>query len=132
MKVLVVDDNENIRDLAKAILQAEEYEVIAAADGIAALEAIRTDPCDILVTDMEMPWIDGIELIQMIKADRPRMPVVLMTGKVLTEPEMMDLMSSRGADFVLQKPFGVDALVDAVASVLTSARSRCPDPSLPE
>ena len=112
--VLVVDDEPLIRVLARRFLERSGYQAMEAGSGVEALCVLRQQPCDIalLLTDIVMPGISGIELAQEAQAVHPTLPVVFMSG-----------YSSRLADNVamypcLQKPFRRQELVGIVAGAL--------------
>src|SRR5882757_6651920 len=103
-RILVVDDQEMIRDSLAATLVREGHEVIAAGDGPAAVSKLSTGTrFDLLISDMKMPKMTGIELLAEVKRLRPDLPVVLMTAfaTVATAVEAMKL----GAYDYIQKPF---------------------------
>src|SRR5436190_7674644 len=103
-KILVVDDQEMMRDSLAATLAREGHEVVAAGDGAAAVARLSTSArFDLLISDLKMPKLTGIELLAEAKKLRPEMPVVLMTAfaTVQTAVEAMKL----GAYDYIQKPF---------------------------
>ncbi len=79
-KILVADDEMSIRLLYSEELKEEGYEVYLAANGREALEIVRTIPLDLVILDIKMPEMDGIEALRLIKARRPDLPVVLSTA----------------------------------------------------
>jgi signal transduction histidine kinase len=78
--VLLVDDEEDIRDILSIVLTDMGYEVLAAADGVAALSIFREAAPPIVLTDIKMPGMDGIELLRKIKAENPEAEVIMITG----------------------------------------------------
>ena len=81
-RVLVADDTESIRALYRKLLATDGHEVIAVADGVAALEAVRESHPDVVLLDVTMPLLDGFEVCRRLKADPATRltPVVLVTG----------------------------------------------------
>jgi CheY-like chemotaxis protein len=112
-RILVVDDDPDVRLIFKLILESAGYHVSEARNGIAALILIRDSPPDLVVTDMVMPGMDGQELIGRIRADErtARVPILAVSG----HPGSLEQAS--GADAVLNKPIDRPRLL-AVASTL--------------
>lgn len=112
--ILVVDDEEGIRQLTKASLERAGYQVVTAEDGKQAMEAFfrhRGKICAV-VTDMMMPVMDGSQLIRSLKKNDPSLPVLAMSG--LIEDKAEEAKSS-GASCLLQKPFSSDTLLKTLA-----------------
>ena len=107
-RILIVDDQDMMRDSLAATLAREGHEVVAANDGPAAVNRLNSTRFDLLITDLKMPKMTGIELLQEAKKLRPDMPVVLMTAfaSVATAVEAMKL----GAYDYIQKPFDGDEI----------------------
>jgi DNA-binding response OmpR family regulator len=122
-KVLVVDDDANIRATVRMCLEAEGYAVDQAADGGGALGRVRRDPPDLILLDLSMPRMDGMALLQRLGQQFPRLPsrVIVMTanGSVRAAVQSTRL----GASDFLEKPFTPDDLRLSVASVLGEARA---------
>jgi DNA-binding NtrC family response regulator len=102
-RILVVDDQEMMRDSLAATLAREGHEIVATNDGPAAVNRLQNARFDLLITDLKMPKMTGMELLAEAKRLRPDMPVVLMTAfaTVQTAVEAMKL----GAYDYIQKPF---------------------------
>ena len=117
-RILIVDDNEANRDILNARLQAHGYELLQAADGEEALDAARHHLPDLILLDVMMPKLDGIEVCQRLKADAtlPFMPIILVTAKADSRDVVAGLEA--GADEYLTKPIDQTALVARVKSVL--------------
>jgi DNA-binding response OmpR family regulator len=107
--VLIVDDNHDLVDFLTEELNAE-FEVLTSYDGVEALEILRTHEVDVVVTDLMMPHMDGIELCRRIKSSKSTagIPVIILTAKqdIGTEVEGLSI----GADDFLTKPFNNDVL----------------------
>ncbi|HYE03027.1 MAG TPA: sigma-54 dependent transcriptional regulator, partial [Phycisphaerales bacterium] len=118
--VLVVDDKELMRDSVAATLQRAGFTVLGAGDGRAALDMIARRRPDAVVTDQKMPGLDGIELLEQVRALDEDLPVVMMTafGAVDTAVKAIKL----GAFDYLTKPFEGDALVIAVKRAIEHGR----------
>jgi len=120
-RILIVDDQEMMRDSLAATLVREGHEVIAAGDAAAALARLGAPgKFDLLITDLKMPKMTGIELLQEVKKLRPELPVVMMTAfaTVATAVEAMKL----GAYDYIQKPFDGDEIKLLVDRTLEHAR----------
>jgi two-component system response regulator AtoC len=102
-QILVADDEPNLRRVVSAQLQRDGYEVLAVEDGQAALETMETHHVDVLITDLRMPRLDGMELLKQVTARWPDVPVILITahGTVDTAVEALKL----GAFDYITKPF---------------------------
>jgi signal transduction histidine kinase len=123
-RVLVVDDNADMRDYAARLLGAQGWIVDTAADGAAALAAARRDPPDLVLSDVMMPRLDGFGLLRALRAD-PRTsatPIILLSARAGEEARVEGL--DTGADDYLVKPFSAQELVARVRSHLSLARVR--------
>jgi DNA-binding NtrC family response regulator len=118
--VLVVDDKEMMRDSVVVTLERAGFTVVSAADGAAALELVARKRPDVVVTDMRMPTMTGIELLQKLRAIDDELPVVLMTafGTIETAVKAMKL----GAFDYLTKPFEGDELIIAIKRAIEHRR----------
>ncbi|NMH98439.1 SpoIIE family protein phosphatase [Pseudonocardia acidicola] len=121
--VLVVDDNTDMRAYLTRLF-ASRYAVQAASDGQAALEAIRSEPPDLVVTDVMMPRLDGFGLLAALRADphTATLPVIVLSARAGQEAAIEGLAA--GADEYLIKPFTAAELLARVRSVLTLAQVR--------
>ena len=107
-RILVVDDDESLRWVTQAQLQQSGYEATAAASGREALDRMREDPPDLVITDLMMPGMSGLELLKRIRAEYPEVIVIMVTafGAVDTAVEAM----KAGAYDYITKPVNVDEL----------------------
>ncbi|WP_339911490.1 ATP-binding response regulator [Symmachiella dynata] len=120
-KVLVVDDSEMDRRLAGGLLgKVEGWDILYAKDGGEALSSIAADLPDIVVTDLVMPGMTGLELIESIKDDHPLIPVVLMTGK--GSEQIAAQVLKQGASSYVPKSRLAEDLRETVHHLLTAAR----------
>ena len=117
MHVLVVDDEEQVRNLAVRILARAGYAVRSAASASQALDVVAEEPIDLVVTDVVMPGLSGIDLLTELRRRNPALPVVLVTGGS-AEPERTAEVIEHGACTVVHKPYTHSELTDAVASAL--------------
>jgi class 3 adenylate cyclase len=116
--ILIVDDNETNRDILHTRLTSQGYATVQAGDGEEALEAVQRHRPDLMLLDVMMPKLDGIETCRRLKADRglPFLPIILVTSRSDTKDVVEGL--DAGADEYLTKPFDHQALVARVRSVL--------------
>ncbi|MBZ5582496.1 MAG: sigma-54 dependent transcriptional regulator [Acidobacteriia bacterium] len=107
-RILIVDDDESLRWVTQAQLQQSGYEVSAAADGASALETIRQAPPDLVITDLRMPGMSGLELLKKIRADYPEILVIMVTAFGTVE-NAVEAMKAGAYDYVT-KPVNMDEL----------------------
>jgi DNA-binding NtrC family response regulator len=107
--VLVADDDPSILNILKLGLQVKGYEVLTAADGNAALQLVERSHPDLIILDIEMPQLTGIDVLKQIRADWPALPVVIMTahGTIRLAVEAM----KEGATDFITKPFEIEQLL---------------------
>ena len=114
--VLVAEDDRQVREALDRILQFEGYEVIAVNDGAAALAAIdRHDP-DVLVLDVMMPLVDGLDVCRRLRARGDRRPVLMLTARDEVSDRVAGL--DAGADDYLPKPFDLEELLARLRALL--------------
>jgi DNA-binding NtrC family response regulator len=116
-RILVVDDESSVRDLAVEILRRSGYRPQGVASATHALEALDRQSFDLVVSDVVMPEMTGVELLSELRARWHELPVVLMTGGS-PDPERTTNALRAGATWVLHKPFSHDELRTAVATAL--------------
>ena len=118
-RILVVDDSADIRGFMRAALEHEGYRVALAANGREALEQQRTHAAELLITDIFMPDVDGIETIARFKSEFPSVRVIAMSaGGAARMQDYLRIAGYIGADAVIAKPFGVEELIRAVRRAL--------------
>ena len=128
MSLLVIDDEEIIRVLLTEILTEEGYQVTTARDGIEGVELLKQNRYDLIISDMVMPGMNGIEVLQEAFKVDPEYAVVMITGypSVETAVKLVNL----GASDYITKPFNVDLIKVTVAKVLEMKRIRGVTPGL--
>ena len=121
-RVLVVDDEKSMRDLLSITLEKEGYDVVTAAGGEAAIEALRRDATDAVITDLRMPKVDGLQVLRAAKEIFPDVAVIVVTAVASTETavEAMKL----GAYDYITKPFKLDEVSLIVRNALERKRLR--------
>ncbi|MBA2463301.1 MAG: response regulator [Actinobacteria bacterium] len=116
-RILVVDDEQIVRDLTVQVLERAGYDVLSVACPKRALELVDTEDVDLVVSDVVMPGLSGVELLDEIRERRPGLPVVLMTGGS-PEPERTTRALQLGASGIVYKPFSHAELCGAVEAAL--------------
>ena len=117
--IAVVDDDRDILDLVRTMLETEGYQVVTFRDGAAALEALRVRSPNLVILDIKMPQMDGMELLRRLRTIS-EIPVIFLTGKLDEIDELFGL--KLGADDFIRKPFSQRVLVERVKAVLRRAR----------
>src|SRR6266436_96102 len=113
--ILVVDDEVIVRDIVQRILTKEGFAVLAAADGAEALELFQTfpDTIDLLLTDIDLPRLDGFQLAKRVRLQKPEVKILFMSGK-------LDMVTETMLANFLPKPFQPNTLVEAVRKTLAA------------
>lgn len=122
--ILIVDDDNRIRDLLKRFLSKEGHRVTSAADAARARKLMGTMAFDLAILDIMMPGEDGLSLLSTMRASAEQTPVILLTARDLPEDRIDGL--KRGADDYLSKPFEPEELALRVAAVLRRTVKEAP------
>lgn len=110
--ILIVDDELLIRDLLYDFFSNQGWEIATAENGIKALEILENRSVDLLLTDLKMPGLDGMELTTKVKEDYPNLPIVIMTGFPSIDTAVQALRC-KVEDYVI-KPFNINQLFKTV------------------
>lgn len=116
--ILVVDDEPSIRRFAARALLEEGFAVREAADGAQALEMVHAGGVSVLVSDVVMPRLNGVQLMEALARSHPQLPVLLMSGYAAPELEGMGIAAPCG---LLTKPFSAERLIEEVRRCLGGA-----------
>ena len=118
--ILVIDDDPLLRAIAGEILGGAGYQVIEAEDGAAGLEMLDVAPADLIITDMLMPEMDGVEAIMAIRRKRPGTPIIAISAGAKHQPagDLLRLAVALGADASLSKPLRQGELLALVERLL--------------
>lgn len=127
--ILVVDDESMIIELLARLLSEKGYEVSTAVDGREALEFLRGHTCDLVISDVRMPHLDGMQLLKAIKDMNPRLPVIMISG--YDEAAVVVHALKAGAENFLAKPLDLDILDQVVSKTLSLACIRPKGCALP-
>ena len=120
-RILVADDEKSIRLTIKQALSTQGYDVNVAVDGSTALEKLEESPVDLLLLDIQMPGMDGIEVLQRAMAQQPSLKVIMVSAHGSID-NAVDAMKLGAADY-LQKPFTPSELRETVERVLNPSQA---------
>lgn len=119
IRILVIDDEGEVRQVLRRMLEREGFEVVDAPDGKAGLKLFQEHPAEVVITDIIMPEKDGLETIQEIRKNRPETKIIAISGGGRLEPGLyLDLAKRLGALRTLFKPFRLEEIVAAVQEVI--------------
>ena len=121
-KILVLDDEKIVLESVSRILEGEQYQVKTCRSGKEALEALKDDSFDILVTDLKMPGLDGIETIKLCSDHDPDLSVIIITAYPSVD-SAVTAMKLGALDYV-QKPFTPDQLTEVIEKAMIQRRLR--------
>jgi DNA-binding NtrC family response regulator len=126
-KILIVDDDPRIQTLLQQLLRTKGHEGVTAESGHDALDKLKTTPFDLVITDLRMPKMNGMELLGHVKALCPTMPVIMVTAYA-SEDTTVEAVR-RGVFDYLAKPFKIDELMAAIGRSLSAGmdKSRATD-----
>lgn len=116
MRILLVEDEESIRNLLRLNLELEGYEVVTTANGRKALELIGGQHFDLLLLDVMLPDVDGFSITEQVRLGNPSVPILLLTAKDTSQDRVTGL--KKGADDYLTKPFNLEELLLRVSKLL--------------
>ncbi len=120
IRIIIIDDEPIVGKRLKRVFEKEGYDVQVFTDSVAATKALETTPCDIIITDLKMENIDGMDILENVQQNRPGIKVIIITGvgKWLTATEAFN----KGVfDFII-KPFKIEEIRDAVRRAAMESR----------
>ena len=120
-RVLIADDDRAIRESLARALSLEGYDVVQAADGAAALEMVESANPDVAVLDVMMPNVDGLRVCKVLRAEKNRLPILMLTARTETADRVAGL--DAGADDYLPKPFDLDELLARLRALLRRTKA---------
>jgi len=121
-RVLIVDDEKNIVTSLKGILSDEGYDVLTATDGLEALEKIQLDPPDLVLLDIWLPGMDGIEVLKTVKNYHPEVEVLIMSGHGTIDTAVK--ATKLGACDFIEKPFSLDQITQSIENIFAEKKNR--------
>jgi DNA-binding response OmpR family regulator len=119
MRILIADDDEDLRTTLRVVLERAGYEVDAVPDGEQAIKAQCRHPADILITDLFMPQRDGLETVAYFRQHHPRTRIVAISGGGFTgqRTNHLSVAQQAGADVILRKPFEMGLLLERLRAL---------------
>ena len=122
-KILVIDDDPAVRMTVKLLLDRDGHEVVVAPDGRVGLQMFAAGGIELLIVDLFMPGMDGLETIREVRARRTDLPIIVMSGTVVRHvngeaPDFLNMAVKLGAVRAMQKPFKPRDIVQAVRDCL--------------
>ena len=118
-RILIIDDETQIRSMLRLMLERVGYEIAEAPDGIEGIRQYRENPADLIITDLIMPNKDGIGMIIDLKKEFPKVKIIAMSGGGVNRPEgYLDGAKKLGATCTLTKPIDRDEMLKAVKETL--------------
>jgi CheY-like chemotaxis protein len=122
---LVIDDDDLVRNTLVRMLERSGFEVVAAKNGREGLARFHNEPPDLIVTDVIMPDLDGVETIMAVRQESPGIPIIAVSGGGKAHAmQFLDAAQKLGADLVLPKPFRQDDLASTIARLLERGKPR--------
>ena len=118
-RILVIDDEQSVGELIKVLLTRDGYDVTTAANGREALKQVEILRPDLVITDITMPDMEGMELISILRKQHGDLPIVAMSGNVVGR-SFLKVTEVLGAAATLNKPFSTQELTDVVRAALPS------------
>jgi DNA-binding response OmpR family regulator len=123
-RVLVVDDDKGVRTVIKTVLELEGFDVIVAEDGRSGIAAIQSYNFDVVIVDIFMPGMDGLETIRVFNKHAPCVPVIAISGFLFRDssvpaPDFLSMATKLGAAYSLHKPFRPKDLLRVVEACLS-------------
>jgi len=113
-RILIVDDDEQIRASLRKALQAEGYEVVLAADGQEGIDKFNANAIDLLLLDLNLPAKSGWDAFERLTSINPLVPIVIITGR----RDQRDIATAAGVGALFEKPFNVSALLETIKELL--------------
>lgn len=119
-RILIIEDDAEVRELLKTLLTRAGHEISVASDGIEGIHAFRTDPADLIITDLVMPGKEGLETIVDLLREFPDLKIIAISGGGLDgQSNYLNAARLCGATMTFRKPFKNQEIIDAVNGLLT-------------
>lgn len=122
MRILVIDDDEQVRILLKRIMEWAGYEVVEAENGRQGVRCQRSQSVDLVITDLIMPEQEGLETIRELRKDFPDLKIIAISGGGRIDPETyLAAAGELGANRIFSKPFDIQVMLNTVRELLADA-----------
>lgn len=122
VRILVIDDDPTVRHVVRRFLEAEGYEVCEAVDGTTALQVISGQVIDLVITDVYMPGMDGVEFASRLAQQSPRPKAIAMSGGGHRDAgDVLDIARRMGVAATLEKPVRREELLQVVSAVIAGS-----------
>lgn len=119
-KIMIVDDEAGIRNLLLDVLSGEGFKITMAKDGQESIDKMKNHHFDLLITDLNMPRMNGIELLRAMKKKRRKEKIIIMTGESFSSP--FNRKDIPHVETMLKKPFHINKLIETVVDILYSGK----------
>lgn len=120
--LILIDDDRDLREILAVTLTDAGHVVRQAKEGREAMALFQREPADVVITDLIMPGKEGLETIVALRKERPKLPIIAISGGVEHSPVYLGLAARLGAQRTLAKPFKIEALLKAIDEVLAEVR----------
>jgi two-component system aerobic respiration control protein ArcA len=122
--ILVVDDDEIMRNALKRILEASGYKVLLASDGLELSKILEVNRLDMVLLDVNLPWVDGYELCKLLKSHHSLSKVPLVFVSARKEEEDIQRGFDAGCDEYITKPFDIEKMTETISRILATGSER--------
>lgn len=117
IRILAVDDDPNMRRLYELYLNLKVFDITSVSSARLALQKLKTEQFDVLITDVQMPQMDGISLIKKIRKEKNKIPAIIISASDTNE--IRTSARSSGANLILEKPFEQEALIQSIEKLFS-------------
>lgn len=118
-RILIIDDDESVTSMLRTVLERNGYEVITAADGREGMRRYNAQPADLVISDILMPEMDGLEALKELRRLSPDVKIIAVSGGgARLNMDVLRVAELLGAAATFKKPYRIDALLDAVRQLL--------------
>ncbi len=117
--ILIIDDDTKLREALRQFFDDADYRVLEAANGKNALNILKDESPELVITDIFMAEMDGVEVIMNIRENYPKIKIIAMSGgSQIAAPDCLDAASDLGAAYIFHKPFSLEEMMRAVKALI--------------